>query len=175
MQQPTSNELSHVHETTLEVATVELTPPHPAREDTPIYEATHKRMVYDLDTPCYVCGVTHTTLSDPTKNPFGAKAMETHHFPVERSLIDACDPIRLGIDFPAVTDATTAQNWVDSEDNMLVLCDKHHRDPEIGIHHLSAQDFFVQRYLVAGYQVTATAKDEAAIEAKDQSVEAQKS
>lgn len=167
-----SEELKHVHATQLSVALVEETPPHPPRTETPVYRATHHKLVVEEDTPCFICGVRQSTLSNPLENLYGAQAIETHHFPVERSLMDACDWKKLALRFPAIKSEADVEAVIDSEENMLVLCDQHHRHPEMGIHHLLTQDFFVQPYLKAHYRVVATKKDVAAVEQADEVIEA---
>ncbi len=151
--------LQHVHATVFGIAEVEMTPPHPPREDTPLYMRTHHRLVVTLDTPCAICGVRHSTLSNPKENPFHAQAVETHHYPVERSLLNACDPRKLRVIFPQVKDRESMEAFIDSEENLMVLCDIHHRHPHYGIHHILAQDFFVQPFLFSGYQVVAELED----------------
>ena len=166
----TTEILSHVHATTEGVAAVEMTPPHPPREETPEYVKAHHHLVYELDEPCAMCGVKRSTLKDPKQNPFGATALETHHYPIERSLLDACDPAKVGLVFPQVKDVESLNAFVDSENNLMVLCDIHHRHPLHGIHHLTPQDFFVQPFLLAGYQVVATQQDAAAALAADEAL-----
>ncbi len=151
----TTTTLQHVHATVFGVAEVEMTPPHPPREETPIYARTHHRLVFTLDTPCAICGVRHSTLSNPKENLFHALAVETHHYPIERSLLNACDPRKLKVIFPQVKDRESLEAFIDSEENMMVLCDIHHRHPHYGIHHILAQDFFVQPFLFSGYQIAA--------------------
>lgn len=162
--------LERVHETRETVATVEETPPHPPREDTPIYRAAHHHLVDELDTPCRVCGVRKSTLADPRHNPLGATQLETHHLPVERSLIDACDWQKVARDYPAVTCQEALLDWVDSAENLVVLCDVHHRSVEHGIHHLLTQDWAIQPYLLTSYVVAATPADADALEASDQAL-----
>jgi hypothetical protein len=164
----TTEVLSHVHATTEGVAAVEMTPPHPPREETPEYAKAHHHLAYNLDSPCAMCGVRNSTLKDPKENPFGATAIETHHYPIERSLLDACDPTKVGIVFPQVKDQVTLEAFVDTEHNLMVLCDIHHRHPLHGIHHLTPQDFFVQPFLWGGYQVVATKDTEAQVLAADE-------
>lgn len=164
----TSEILSHVHTTSEGVATIEMTPPHPPREETPEYTRAHHHLTKVLDEPCAMCGVRNSTLHDPEQNPFGATALETHHYPIERSLLDACDPAKVGVVFPQVKDQATLEAFVDSEQNLMVLCDVHHRHPLHGIHHLTPQDFFVQPFLINGYQVVATPQDEAQVLAADE-------
>ncbi len=151
--------LQHVHATTVEVAAVEMTPPHPPRENTPIYMRTHHHMVYTQDTACAICGVRNSTLPDPKENPFHASAIETHHYPIERSLLNACDPRKVHVIFPQVKDHESLEAFIDSEENIMVLCDIHHRHPYYGIHHILAQDFFIQPFLFGGYQVVAKGED----------------
>lgn len=169
-EEKTTEILSHVHATTEGVASVEMTPPHPPREETPEYNKAHHHLVYELDEPCAMCGVRHSTLKDPKQNPFGATALETHHYPIERSLLDACDFSKVGLVFPQVKDIKSLNDFVDSEHNLMVLCDIHHRHPLHGIHHLTPQDFFVQPFLLAGYQVVATQADAAAALAADEAL-----
>lgn len=120
--------VERVHATALHLATLEIEPPHPPRKETPIYAATHKRLVIAEDRPCWVCGVRRSDLLDPARrrdrtiNPRGAKAMETHHWPVERSLLTAIDRVRLAADHPTVLYYKSLVEWVDGEHNMLVLC-----------------------------------------------------
>jgi hypothetical protein len=163
--------LLRVHETFESVATIELSPPHPPRVDTPEYQQTHQLLIFEKDTPCHVCAVRHSTIADPTINTLGAKAMETHHYPCERSLIDALDWRKVHADFPAVYSPASLQMWVDSPENMLVLCDIHHRSTEQGIHHLLTQDFAVMPYLKDGYRVVASVKDAAQLLAADEKIE----
>jgi len=165
-----STVLAHVHETTEGVATAEYTPPHPPRSETPEYAKAHRFLVYTKNKPCEVCGVTQRTLKNPKRNPFGATAVETHHFPIERSLADACDPAKVHEDFPQVYDRATLMAFVDSPANLKVLCSVHHRSPEHGIHHLLPQDFAVQRYLLDGYVIAGKPADAATIEATDERI-----
>jgi hypothetical protein len=102
--------LTTVHVTQDTVASFELTPPHPPRVDTPEYRTSHHNMIVVNDLPCHVCGVRKSTLNDPTKNIFNAKCLETHHYPIERSLMNACDPKKISLAFPQVHDKDTLEN-----------------------------------------------------------------
>lgn len=168
-----SDTLSHVHETHEEVASIEMTPPHPPREETPEYRKAHHFLIREKQSPCVVCGVSIVTLADPTINLLGSKDMETHHYPIERSLMDACDPVKVHKDFPVVYDKASLALFVDSPANLLVLCDICHRSPERGIHHLLTQDFAVQKYLYTGYIVAGRVQDAQQILAHDEQVENQ--
>ena len=71
--------------------TIEFYPPHDKRLETPEYKAAHRHLVVELDLPCLICGVRYSTLSDEKQNPYGAKALETHHHAVEWALANAID------------------------------------------------------------------------------------
>lgn len=169
--------LQHVHETHESVSTISLTPPHLPRTETPIYKATHERLVIQEDRPCFVCGVRHSDLqdearrADPKINPKGSVQQESHHWPIERSLLTGIDRERLAQDYPTVRQFKSLEEWVDSEFNMLVLCDQCHRG-EQGIHHVLPQDFFAAKYAIRDaegevYIFAATEKDAAKDEAED--------
>ena len=162
--------LTKEHITRESVATAEMTPPHPARIETPEYERAHHFLTVTKNAPCEICGVTRRTLKRPSKNPYGATAIETHHWPIERSLMDACDPHKVHKDFPQVYDRATLAAFVDSPANLKVLCDQCHRSPEHGIHHLLPQDWIIQRYLYTAYIVAAAAKNAAAAQAADDAI-----
>lgn len=163
--------LDHVHETSESVASVEETPPHAPRIETPEYKKAHEYLVHTQDKPCMICGVRNSTLKDATQNPFGATALETHHWPIERSLMDSCDPDKVHKQFPQVIDRATLEAFVDSPSNLLVLCNVCHRSPEHGIHHLLPQDFFIQPFLWAGYQVAATPQEATQVQEADEKIE----
>jgi hypothetical protein len=156
--------LTQVHITHEAIASEELSPPHPPRAETPLYRRTHHRLVVEEDRPCAVCGVRQSTLSDPAQNPYQATQLETHHYPIERSLLEACDWKKVAKAFPEVTSQEALEEWVDSEQNMLILCDVHHRSLEHGIHHLLVADWAVLPFLIDGYQVAATKQDAIVIE-----------
>jgi hypothetical protein len=166
-----SDALQHVHPTAEALELIELTPPHAPRKASAEYNRTHRHLVHDLDYACAICGVRTSTLTDPTKNPFKAKALETHHFPIEFSLQDAVDPAKVHVKFPQVTDQASLIAFIDSPANMLVLCDVHHRSKQFGIHHLAPQDFFVQEYLWDGYVLVTDKVHEAENAATDDQIE----
>lgn len=164
-------EISHVHETILVEPCYEMTPPHPPREETPQYRKAHIYLVHTQDSPCRVCGVRQSTIGDSTQNPYGAKDIETHHYPIERSLADACDPHKVHKMFPQVIDQETLTAFIDSPANLIVLCDVCHRSPERGIHHLLVQDWAILPFLFDGYQIVASARDFKEAEQRDEGIE----
>jgi hypothetical protein len=132
---------------------MEFYPAHDPRQETPEYLAAHKKLVVDQNRACLVCGVRHSTLSDPTRNLYRAKQLETHHHVVEWALINAVDadkfnrillpalrarhPFKLLYRKSALTVAEV-KAWIDhDEDNLWVLCDVHHRAKFFGIHEIT--------------------------------------
>lgn len=163
--------VTQVHITPEEVATFEITPGHAKRVETDRYKSAHKFLIYEQDKPCVVCGVSHSTLTDSSKNRYGAKELETHHYPIERSLMNACSIHKIHAKYPQVVDQQTLEEFVDSAANLIVLCDVHHRSLEQGIHHLLVQDFAILPFLKDNYQIVATAKDKDAAVQKDEKIE----
>ena len=142
-------------------------PPHSPRAESPAYAKTHDQMVNAEDTPCFICGVRQSTLGDPKQNPFGAQAMETHHVHVEWALATAVDLGKFNAQIVAQlrrerpADPTYAKDftqqqmfdWIDHHrDNLLVLCDIHHRHGYVGIHAITGPIWGAQNLLQRGYQ-----------------------
>ncbi len=69
-------------------------PAHDKRTEPADYAKVHHQMTITDDKHCIVCGVQHSTLADPTKNPFGAVQLETHHRTIEWALANAIDPAK---------------------------------------------------------------------------------
>lgn len=163
-------DIDHVHATPLTVSVIELTPPHDKRRETAAYQRSHHFLVVEQDTPCYVCGVRNSTLNDPAQNKVGAKALESHHAPIEWSLMDAVDPLKAHRQFPQVIDRETLEAFIDSPANLLILCDVHHRDKQRGIHHLLWQDFAILPFLYDDYIVVADQAQAVQAEAHDEQI-----
>lgn len=111
-------------------------PKHEPRKASETYRRTHHHLVYELDAPCWVCGIRHST----------GGAMETHHDHFEWASQNGLDLEKVTADWPAITDRQKLAEWVDSEGNMLVLCASHHRGQHTGIHMISYPAWLLQRY-----------------------------
>ena len=142
-------------------------PSHVKRKKSRAYKDIHHKLVVEEDTPCYICGVTHSVLSDSEKkqnrslNPHVASQIELHHTIVEWSLANAVDPVKFNAtirldlmksnpDNPLYQSEMSQQqilDWVDhGADNLMVLCDVHHRHPYYGIHKVSHPKWLPQRF-----------------------------
>jgi hypothetical protein len=117
-------------------------PEHDPRSASKEYKVVHHHLVYVLNEPCWICGVRQSDL------PSG-QHMETHHWVVEWALANAIDPAKIFASFPVMggADEPHLREWLDSEGNMLVLCEEHHRSAMTGIHMITYPAWVSQRYL----------------------------
>jgi len=151
MTAPKPSAISGVHAVNRMLKEEVFYPAHDARKSSPLYERAHHHLVKELDLPCLICNVRNSTLTDPTQNKVGARAMETHHHVVEWALQNAIDldkfnarilPALQGRHPGKYLEPFTQQEMLDfidhSEDNLWVLCDVHHRHSLVGIHSVTA-------------------------------------
>lgn len=114
-----------------------LYPAHEPRVASAIYVKTHKHLIFELDTECWICGIKHST----------GGAMESHHNHFEWASINGLDLDLVTKDWPdLLADREKLRDWVDSEGNMLILCEKHHRGSRTGIHSITYPAWCLQRY-----------------------------
>ena len=128
---------------------IDFYPAHSPRTETTAYKRIHKQLVKVEKRGCLRCGVTIDTLKDPSINPCGATALETHHCVIEWAMANAIDLVKFNAilrpnlahkhpDEPLYARDMTQQellDWVDHHpDNLWVLCDVHHRHVGFGIH-----------------------------------------
>lgn len=75
-----------------------------------------------------------------------AGGLELHHSKVEFALQNGIDLAWLERDFPGISDPNTVGAWVESADNLMWLCEFHHRGHG-GVHVASSSDFEAERYV----------------------------
>lgn len=122
-------------------------PEHDPRSASATYRRTHQHLIYELDTPCWICGIRHSDVAcfdDPALRRHWQ--LETHHFNVEWASQNGLDLERLMLDWPDLSDRDKVAEWVDSEGNMLVLCAQHHRAGRTGIHAITYPAWRLQRW-----------------------------
>jgi hypothetical protein len=167
------NNLQEIHVTHRTLDEEAFYPPHDKRRETPAYKAIHQKLCVEMDLPCLICGVRNSVLADKAKasdeslNPYGAKAMETHHHVIEWALTNAIDVDKFNkVLLPALKnrhpdkeeyrkDFTQEDiiNWVDhSPDNLWVLCDVHHRHKYLGIHAITYPIWGPQDLLIKDFE-----------------------
>lgn len=131
------NNEHEVHET-LEVDV--FYPDHPPRHESATFRRTKHHLINVLDRPCWICGT--------------RERREVHHFHVEWADAEGVDWDKmreLHPDFPWST-FKNAEDFVDSEYNMMVLCEKHHRGKDHGIHMLPYPIWIMQREALPDFQ-----------------------
>ena len=115
-------------------------PPHEARESDPHYRDFNAyRDSTKADAKCSI-GEHRSDFSDC------AGGLELHHAHIEFSLQNGVDLKWLEVDYPGISNADEVGKWVESADNLLWICEKHHRGVG-GIHHASASDFEAEKYV----------------------------
>lgn len=133
-------------------------PAHAPRTESPEYAAVHHRLTIVEDRPCFICDIRHSQLGDPSVNTHGVQEMETHHMTIEWALANAVDAEKLStyLGHPV----PDLGNWVDHDpENLLVLCDRHHRHVEVGIHELSYPIWLAQKFVRDDYVLTANSSN----------------
>ena len=136
-------------------------PSHEPRKSSPIYRKTHKQMQH---MPCFICGKT---------NEMDNIHVETHHFYIEKAaenaidwkvfgdFADKCYNMQTGESLAKFDWAEVAKNpdlFVDSQQNMIVLCKQHHTSGSFGIHHVPFPDWILQKFPKDGFQFLSEAK-----------------
>ena len=120
-------------------------PAHPARKDDPHYrDFNHIRKQWKADPEKWQCaiGQHRGDFSEcDLKHP-----LELHHAHIEFSLQNGVDLKWLETDYPGVSDPSKVGEWVESADNLLVLCQFHHRGHG-GAHVASASDYEAEKYI----------------------------
>lgn len=132
----------HLHKVTL--VEEEFVPDHPGpRRESGRFERTKHHLVKVLQTPCWICG-THENL-------------EVHHFHCEWSMSDSQDwEVKMRRNHPNFdwSTFTKPEDFVDSEYNMMILCAKHHRGKDHGIHAMTYPAWVAQRGVKDGFILT---------------------
>lgn len=116
-------------------------PDHEDRHATELYRHTRHQLIVVERIPCWVCG-THEKL-------------ETHHYYVEWADQRAVDWDIFMQEYPSIVDWSEYRDdparFVDCRANMLVLCAKHHRHVNYGIHCLTYPDWQLLCHERPGY------------------------
>lgn len=130
---------SHEHEQTTTLHIDIFYPDHPPRTESALFRKTKHHMVAVLDTPCYVCG---------TK-----EHREVHHWHAEWADADGIDWDKMRALHPAFDWLTFKEpsDFIDSEYNMKILCAKHHRGMNHGIHMVPLPMWEMQRIQKVGF------------------------
>lgn len=114
-------------------------PDHAVRTESALFRKTKHQLVAVLDTPCYVCG---------TK-----EHREVHHWHAEWADSEGIDWDKMRTLHPAFDWSTFKEpsDFIDSEYNMKILCAKHHRGINHGIHMVPLPMWEMQRIQKADF------------------------
>lgn len=115
-------------------------PDHEPRQDDPHYrdfEAYRRRAKYDP--ALYVCQFAKDRGGDSSECDL-SKPLELHHSHVEFALQNAVDLTLLERHYPGISNPDELGTWVESADNLVFYCPKHHRGHG-GVHHAAAADW----------------------------------
>ena len=120
-------------------------PEHGTRPDDPFYHLfDHFRKAAKRDPSLYVCAVgkrrgdfTDCTVVDSTGK---AIPLELHHAHIEWALQNEVDLDMVRRQYPEITDHDALAAWIESDRNLIFLCQFHHRGHG-GAHVASASDF----------------------------------
>ncbi|WP_118181314.1 hypothetical protein [Paraburkholderia phosphatilytica] len=117
-------------------------PDHPPRTESALFRKTKHHLVHVLDTPCYVCD---------TK-----EHREVHHWHAEWADAEGIDWDKMRALHPAFDWSTFKEpsDFIDSEYNMKILCAKHHRGINHGIHMVPLPMWEMQRIQKADFVFT---------------------
>jgi len=117
-------------------------PEHDARTDDPNYrdfEAFRKKT--HATAQCAI-GAHRNDFSECSLD----QPLELHHSHIEFALQNGVDLKWLESDYPGVSDPLTVGAWVESADNLVWLCEHHHRGAG-GVHTASSSDYEAARYV----------------------------
>lgn len=120
-------------------------PEHPARTDDPHYkDFNHIHKTWKADPAKWQCsiGAHRNDFSEcDLKNP-----LELHHSHVEFSLQNGVDLAWLEPDYKGISNPDEVGAWVESAENLEVLCRFHHRGHG-GVHVAAASDYEAEKYV----------------------------
>ena len=117
-------------------------PEHPARKDDPHYvDFEEYRRRTKAAAKCEV-GAHRNDFSECSLD----KPLELHHAHIEFSLQNGVDLQWLEADYPGISDPNSVGKWVESANNLVWLCEFHHRGHG-GVHVATASDYEAEKYV----------------------------
>lgn len=135
-------------------------PPHGPRGNDShyhIFEQARRHLIDRLGVGCWIGGATkaqiHAGLPDAHRC-HGAEQLEAHHAIAEFAGLSEEDWQKVAADFPQLG-IHSEEDWLraaESEGGLLILCDKHHRGGNHGIHSVTYPAWRLDRYARDGYE-----------------------
>jgi hypothetical protein len=131
------------HSQTRKLTETVMYPTHVQRgAESPEFEA-NKKAEEASGEGCYICGITQEELGETIR-------LEGHHYYVEWALANSTDLAKIQALFP---DATSVEEFLDSKENLLLLCPKHHRSNLYGVHEITMPNWVTQKMQQAGWDL----------------------
>lgn len=91
------------------------------------------------------CDFAHDHRGGDTSECDTEHPLEAHHKVIELAMLNEIDLALLEADYPGIS-AQTVGAWIDSDPNLTLLCQAHHRGPG-GVHTASASDYGSEFYV----------------------------
>lgn len=130
-------------------------PPHEPRKSDPhykIFEEARRRLIHELNAGCWIGGANLAQIKAGLPGEHrcsGAKQLEAHHAIAEFSGLNEIDWQKVAKDFPqaGLHSDEDFLRFAESEGGLMILCDKHHRSPGLGIHSVTYPAWLLDRYV----------------------------
>lgn len=129
-------------------------PEHEPRESDPQYSVFRRarhHLIDVLGVGCWIGGATKAQIAaglPAGHRCHGATGLEAHHAIAEFAGLNAIDWRKVAADFPTLGISSDADfmKAAESEGGLMVLCSKHHRGPQTGIHSITYPVWLLDRY-----------------------------
>jgi len=131
----------HEHEFNETISIDVYYPDHQQRTESDLFARTKHKLINVQNVPCFICGT--------------YDLREVHHYHIEWAFANAVDWNKMKSIHPLFDWSTykTPEDFVDSEYNMMILCQNHHRHKDTGIHMLPYPIWIVQKTLLANFDL----------------------
>lgn len=135
------------HEQTEKVTEYVVFPEHSQRTESELFRANKHKLVHELNLPCFKCAMKSYPNHPP---PEAYQNREVHHWLVEWAAWNAVDPAKVQylldngfFDAYGFSAQMKGQPFESPDDirNLIVLCERHHRDGHVGVHHSTAPEW----------------------------------
>lgn len=135
-------------------------PPHAPREQDPHYGVFHHaqhHLIHELGVGCWIGGATLAEVKSglpASHRCAGATQLEAHHAVAEFAGLSEIDWQKVAKDFPraGIHSDEDFLNFAESEGGLMIICDKHHRSPNHGIHAITYPAWLLDRYARDEYE-----------------------
>lgn len=152
------NEASHLLQRTLREAVSY--PPHGPREEDVhygVFRHAQHHLIHVLGVGCWIGSATLAEIKAGLPDGHrchGAVQLEAHHAVAEFAGLSAVDWRKVAKDFPqaGVHSDEDFLRFAESEGGLMIICDKHHRGPNHGIHAITYPAWLLDRYARDDYE-----------------------